>query len=494
MPGHIIKLARAWALGDRIGGGGFGQVYAATTPDPDIGPSVIKLVPKAPGAQRELLFVKLAGVRNVVPIIDSGETPDHWVMVMPRADKSLRQHMSEIAGPLDAGAAIPILADIATALADLGGKVVHRDLKPENVLLLNGTWCLADFGISRYAEATTAPDTQKFALSAPYAAPERWRAERATGATDVYALGIMGFELLSGGWPFIGPGMGDFRDQHLHADPRPVTSVSEALASLIAECLYKSAGARPGPANILARLQVAGRAPASAGRARLQQANMQEVARRGESARRESSNRSDAERRQDLLRDATASFQQIGDRLKSAIAEDAPAAVFQADRKGGWVVRINDARLELVGLTASPTAPWGNWQPPAFKVIAHASISVRVPTNRLGYEGRSHSLWFCDAREPGRYSWFETAFMFMPLINRSSSIEPFAMDLGEGAAKALWSGMAEYQLAWPFAALSIGDLSEFVDRWIGWFADAAQGRLQHPSMMPECPADGSWRK
>jgi serine/threonine protein kinase len=62
--------------------------------------------------------------------------------------------MSEIAGSLDAGAAIPILADIATALADLDGKVVHRDLKPENVLLLNGTWCLADFGISRYAEAT----------------------------------------------------------------------------------------------------------------------------------------------------------------------------------------------------------------------------------------------------------------------------------------------------------------------------------------------------
>jgi serine/threonine protein kinase len=49
-------------------------------------------------------------------------------------------------------------ADVAVALVDLAGKVVHRDLKPENVLLLNGTWCLADFGISRYAEATTAPE------------------------------------------------------------------------------------------------------------------------------------------------------------------------------------------------------------------------------------------------------------------------------------------------------------------------------------------------
>jgi eukaryotic-like serine/threonine-protein kinase len=156
-----LKLAREWVLGSRIDGGGFGQVYTATSPDPDIGLSVVKLVPKAPGAQREMLFVNLAGIRNVVPIIDSGETEDSWVLVMPRADKSLRQHMREGCGAFDLDSALPILMDIATALADLDGKVVHRDLKPENILLLSGTWCLADFGISRYAEATTAPDTQK---------------------------------------------------------------------------------------------------------------------------------------------------------------------------------------------------------------------------------------------------------------------------------------------------------------------------------------------
>jgi eukaryotic-like serine/threonine-protein kinase len=192
-----FKFAREWDLGERIGGGGFGQVYAVTSPDPAVGPAVAKLVPKAPGAQRELLFVKLDGVRNVVPIIDSGETDDHWVLIMPRAEKSLRQHIADQGQKSDVSSTILILMDIATALADLDGKVVHRDLKPENVLFLNGKWCLADFGISRYAEATTAPDTQKYALSAPYAAPERWRAERATGAADVYALGITAVRLIT---------------------------------------------------------------------------------------------------------------------------------------------------------------------------------------------------------------------------------------------------------------------------------------------------------
>ena len=89
--------------------------------------------------------------------------------------------------------------------------MVHRDLKPENVLFLDGHWCVADFGISRYAEASTAPDTRKYALTPAYAAPERWRNEHATSATDVYSLGVIAFELLTGARPFPGPDLGYFR-------------------------------------------------------------------------------------------------------------------------------------------------------------------------------------------------------------------------------------------------------------------------------------------
>jgi serine/threonine-protein kinase len=97
-------------------------------------------------------------------------------------------------------------------------------------LLLNGRWCLADFGISRYAEATTAPDTRKYAMTAPYAAPEQWQFERATAATDIYALGVIGYEMLAGARPIAGPSPEQYREQHLQQTPPQLQNVSSPLA------------------------------------------------------------------------------------------------------------------------------------------------------------------------------------------------------------------------------------------------------------------------
>lgn len=200
--GQRLDLARRWLVGDRIGGGCFGQVFMVTADDGN--EAVAKFVPKTPGADRELLFVNLTDVRNVVPVIDTGEHGDSWVLVMPRADHSLRDFLDEADGAVSIADAVRVLNDVTDALIDLDGKVVHRDLKPENVLQLDGHCCLADFGISRYAEASTAADTHKFALSPQHAAPERWRNEHATIAADMYALGVMGFEMTAGARPFIG--------------------------------------------------------------------------------------------------------------------------------------------------------------------------------------------------------------------------------------------------------------------------------------------------
>lgn len=386
-----------------------------------------------------------------------------------------------------------ILSDVATALSDIDTKVVHRDLKPENVLLLNGAWCLADFGISRYAEASTAPDTQKYALSPPYAAPERWRNERATSATDIYSLGIIAFELLTGARPFGGPTTEDYRDQHLHRDAPEIKSAPAALRAMIAECLYKAPGARPSAANALARLQKVGREQPLAGAARLRDAHVAEVARRSESERQKSEERSAVEQRQELVRSAARSLKAIQDELFGAIVEAAPTAQKATGKLGGRTLALGSAEIEFSGMGETRKDPW-NWDPPTFDVVAHCGIAVRIPADHYGYEGRSHSLWFCDAQAKGRYQWFELAFMVSPMIGGITPTRPFMFNPGEGAAKALWVGVAETQLAWPITPVTVGELDDFIDRWAGWFADASAGKLTAPSTMPERPTPRNWRQ
>jgi serine/threonine-protein kinase len=475
-------------VGDQIGAGGFGRVYRVTSDDRE---AVAKFIPKDPGADRELLFENLEDVRNVVPIIDSGETKAEWVLVMPRAERSLSKHLTK-GSPLRLNEALEILRDVADALVDLHGRVVHRDLKPENVLLLEGRWCLADFGISRYAEATTAADTQKFALSPPYAAPERWRGERATSATDIYSLGVMGYEMLGAARPFPGPGVEDYREQHLHQDPPALEGIPPLVVALLEECLYKAPGARPTAENVARRLEAAGPEPQSPGLARLQEANREEVSRRADSDRLASAAQTLEEQRRELAESAEKSLTRIGDALRDAILAAAPATTHETGSRG-WSLRLNRATLTLSSPSRTSPNPW-QWEPPAFDVVSHAELNLRIPEDQYQYEGRSHSLWFCDAQAPGEFAWYETAFMVSPFIARQGRQDPFALPPGEESAKAVWAGMAEYQLAWPFTRLDLGALDEFIDRWAGWFADAANGRLTHPSTMPERQTQGSWRR
>ena len=496
MKGAKLDFSSTWTVGDQLDEGGFGRVYELSGGSHA---AVAKFVPKAPGAERELLFVDLEGARNVVPIIDSGEYQDSWVLVMPRADKSLRKHLEESGGVLGFDDALAVLLDVATALVDIDGSVVHRDIKPENVLLLNGSWCLADFGISRYAEASTAPDTHKWALTPAYAAPERWRAERATSAADIYALGVMGFEMLKGHRPFPGPAMEDYRDQHLHAPTPALDGVPVALATVLDECLFKAPATRPSPENLLARLARQQAAPPRGGLAALQAANQNEVRRQADSDREASVAASAAEHREDRVAAGKAIYERIVNALRDAIMEAAPAATLKQERnagyarKLGWTIRLSVAELVVTDCDARQ-ASWGGWQAPAFTVDAWGSIGLRIPKTVHHYEGCAHSLWFGDIQNSGHFAWYETAFMLSAFSRRVSTFDPFDLDPGEEAAKAVWNGLAEYQVAWPFTRLEPENLGEFIQRWAGWFAAAASGKLARPSSMPERPPANSWRR
>lgn len=474
-----IILRQAWQLGNQLAAGGFGCVHECKAQDEST--AVVKLIPKAPGASRELLFEELSGLCNIIPILDRGEWENYYVLVMPRAEESLRQHLEKAGGQLTLDEAVAVLTDVAEALASLEGDVVHRDIKPENVLLYENHWCLADFGIARYAEATTAPDTRKFAMTPSYAAPERWRGERATNATDVYAFGVMAFELLYGALPFPGP---DLREQHLNQPPPVVSGYPPTIVSLVNECLFKASASRPTPANIFARLRAC-QTTASSATARLQAVNKAVVEKQGERYAEISAERSREECRREIFGAAQQSFTRILEVMKGRVLEAAPATNVSTGH--GLTLCLGDGTLTVDPVQMAPAECLAvSGYGPAFDVIAYTAIAVRRPQDPNSYEGRQHSLWFCDAHDEGVYRWYELAFMVSPLIPERFTLDPFGLPpTGEHAAGALSPAMHVRQIAWQPLPFDQGDEEQFIDRWLTWFAAAVDGTISHPSSMPE---------
>ena len=478
----VITLSQAWKLNRQLGSGGFAQVYEAHN---DAGErAAVKLIPQLPGTQREILFEELDGAKNVIPVLDRGEVDGYWVLVMPLAEKSLREYLEERDGCLAVNEAVTVLVDITEALVAVEDRVVHRDIKPENILLLDGRWQLADFGIARYAEATTAPDTMKYEKTAPYAAPEQWREEQATSATDVYAVGVVAYELLSGQPPFLGP---DYRHQHLEEPPPKIDGIPSRVRSLVAECLYKPYQARPRPQNVLTRLKVS-LEPASPGGQQLQQANALAVEQQTEQFRRQSADQAAAVRRKELYGVAGQALDGIWDLLGEQVTDNAPAAqAYTGGVKRGWSLNEAHLSVDTIKMAKSPAEA-----SIPFEVIAYTTVSVVKPADQRGYTGRSHSLWYCDAKAPGVFRWYETAFWS---LNGNDGATPFDMPPERRHVEgALSRAMHPYAVAWPFTPIDQGEEENFVEQWIQWFAQAANGELHRPSRLPEKEASGSWRQ
>lgn len=487
-----IQLTQTWTLGQSLGKGGFAEVFLATDPQGKEG--VIKLVPKSQDTSRELLFEELSGLPNIMPIWETGETSTHFVLLMPRADKSLREYLVDHGGKLTSDNAIAVLKDIATALEAIKNKeVVHRDLKPENVLLFGGKWCLADFGIARYATASTDPQTQKFALTPIYAAPEQWRHERATSATDIYALGIMAFELLNGEWPFKGPQRHELMQQHLHQNAPALNQGSGALQSLVADCLSKAPGSRPTPTTVLNRLARAAQ-PVSGSAAQLQQASAALAQQQAAEATQASVERSAQEQRRTLYNDAGVKLERIANGLKQRVLADAPNV--QIAGNPFLSLRLGAGTLAIGGLQHATDHRFKDSSANLkFDVVATSSIRLTQDKRDYDYEGREHALWFCDAQTKGEYRWFELAFMMSPLIGHTTVIRPFSMKPDDkDAVIALSPIMHTIQAAWPFTPIDQGEEEDFYERWLGWLALAARNGLRMPTVMPEQRPEGSWRR
>lgn len=486
----FVQLAAArWSIGPAIGSGGFGRVVESRSSYGADG--VLKFVRKAPGAEREMLFVGLdEHVRNIVPVIDTGETAESWIMAMPRAEESLQDRI-ERDSPFSHAEVVRVLGDVAVALADLDGRVVHRDVKPANILLLGGTWCLADFGIARYIEAATASATWNEAGSRLYVAPERWQGGAATPASDIYSFGIVAYELLMGSPPFDGPEVGR---RHLEERPAAIPPDVSPLGRLVGKCLEKSPADRPTAAEVLVGLDAPQpRDLTSGAAAKLFAAN--ELADEEQTALIDAEARAQREwnRRAVLFESARDDLGHVSSELQDFVLERAPRAELrrppQSDR--AWEIHLRDAALSLSAVMASGEGAWGVEAGP-FDVAAFATIMVTRSPDPYGYVGRSHALWYCDAETEGRYRWYETAFRpsVASSVNRAS--EPFALVPSAEAAGALTETLTPFMRAWPFTRLDTG-IFDFEERWANWFAEAALGELSRPSM-PERPIGGFRRR
>ena len=258
-----VSLGHAYTIERELGGGGMSRVFVATE-NALARQVVIKVLPpdmaQGVSTQRFTREVRLAAQLqhpHIVPLLTSGETEGLPWYTMPFVQgESLRTKLAR-GGELPIADAVRILREVASALAYAHGHgVVHRDIKPDNVLLSEGTAMVSDFGVAKaLVEAGEAGGTgltsRGVALGTPaYMAPEQGMADpRTDQRADVYAFGVMAYEMLAGRTPFTGRSPQATLAAHVTEVPESVervrSSTPPALASLIMRCLAKSPADRP---------------------------------------------------------------------------------------------------------------------------------------------------------------------------------------------------------------------------------------------------------
>jgi serine/threonine-protein kinase len=195
--------------------------------------------------ERETRMLARLSDPGIVQIHDVGQAPEGLYFVSELVEgENLHQRLR--GGPLTAGQARSIAVGLCQALAGAHAqRIVHRDVKPANVLLeaSSGRVKLGDFGVARLAEGTTDGQRPSAIVGTPrYMAPEQGRDGQTTPATDVYGVGIVLYEMLSGAPPFTG-------------DPPPAlpATVPADLAAVLDCALAKDPAARYPDAGAMAR-------------------------------------------------------------------------------------------------------------------------------------------------------------------------------------------------------------------------------------------------
>ncbi|HEY0529530.1 MAG TPA: protein kinase [Gemmatimonadaceae bacterium] len=244
--------------------GGMARVFVAQ--DESFGREiVVKVLPpeltytfSAARFAREIKLAALLQEPHILPVLTAGETNSgfpYYTMPFVRGE-SLRTRINK--GPIPLDESLAILRDVASALAYAHRQgIVHRDIKPENILLSEGTAVVTDFGIAKAVQAARkyVPDLTEPAdnVGTPmYMAPEQAASDPTTDQrADIYAWGVVAYELISGAHPFVEYKSSPKRllEAQISDNPPPIekttSKVPRHIGALVTRCLSKRATIRP---------------------------------------------------------------------------------------------------------------------------------------------------------------------------------------------------------------------------------------------------------
>ncbi|MBL0170328.1 MAG: protein kinase [Gemmatimonadaceae bacterium] len=264
-------LGANFAIQRELGGGGMSRVFVAD----EVALRrriVIKVLPPELAAdvsmarfQREIALAARLQHPHIVPLLTTGSAEGLPYFTMPFVDgESLRDRITR-GGELPVAESVRLLREIASALAYAHEQgIVHRDIKPENILLTGGIALVTDFGVAKaLIDATTVGHrlvtAAGVAVGTPaYMSPEQVSADPAIDhRADLYAFGVVAYEMLAGRPPFAGRTTQALLAAHVVEAPEGVAvrrpAVPAALAALIMRCLEKRPADRPQSADEVVR-------------------------------------------------------------------------------------------------------------------------------------------------------------------------------------------------------------------------------------------------
>src|SRR6201990_422562 len=249
---------------EKIGAGGQGTVYKAT--DTKLGRAVvIKVLPpeltikeaNLKRFEREARLASSLDHPNICTIFDLDEVEGvHFIAMQHVEGKNVRQL---VAGrPLDLKTALLIGLQVADALSAAHSRgIIHRDIKSGNVMVTSsGQVKVLDFGLAKLLDDTEAVTsgihrTELTEIGVPYgtatyAAPEQARGDRVDKRADIFSLGVLLYEMLTGTWPFRGKTTIDVRHAVLHDPPRPIVELrSSAIPPRLQQIIDKALAKEP---------------------------------------------------------------------------------------------------------------------------------------------------------------------------------------------------------------------------------------------------------